>query len=175
MPEGKNVRIRALEPADLECMLRWENDTENWGVTNTFIPFSRFTLKNYIDSIKDIYSDKQFRFVIELIAENKALGFIDLFEFDPFHQRAGVGILIGEKDERGKGYAAESLELLKSYCKNVLQLHCLYCSVGENNKSSLRLFQNAGFVITGKKENWFRNGDNWEDEYFMQYHFTEKS
>lgn len=169
MLTGEKIILRALEPEDLEILYRWENDPENWAVTNTFIPFSKETLKNYIGSIKDIYTDKQFRFVIETIADKKPVGLIDFFEFDPFHLRAGIGILIAEKEERGKGFASESLKLAARYAKDTLGLKMLFCNITETNQNSLLLFKNNGFEFCGIKKDWFRNKDKWENELMMQY------
>ena len=88
-------------------------------VSNTQSPFSRFVLEQYITSShQDIYSVKQLRLII-CNEENKAIGSIDLFDFDPNHLRAGVGILIAEKADRKKGYASEALSLLMDYCFSV--------------------------------------------------------
>ena len=51
-----NLYLRAPEPEDLELMYRMENDTTLWSVGNTLLPYSRYTLKKYIDNKKnDIY------------------------------------------------------------------------------------------------------------------------
>ena len=42
------IRLRALEPEDLECLYQWENDMDLWEVSDTLTPFSLFTLKKYI-------------------------------------------------------------------------------------------------------------------------------
>ena len=50
------VRLRALEPEDLELLYRWENDPELWEVGNTLAPYSRYILKEYIaGSDRSIY------------------------------------------------------------------------------------------------------------------------
>ncbi len=71
----------------------------------------------------------------------------------PFTNVPGIGILIGEKAERGKGYAADALQVLIQYCFNYLLLNQIYCSINESNTISLHLFQQVGFRITGKKKN----------------------
>ena len=85
--EGNFVQLRAPEPEDLECLYQWENDTEIWRVSNTIAPFSRFVLKQYIESAHlDIYETRQVRFMIGLnnnIDPAKTIGTIDLFDFDP--------------------------------------------------------------------------------------------
>lgn len=167
--EGKNVRLRAPEPEDLEYLYLWENDTDVWQVSNTIVPFSRFTLKKYIEtSHLDIYENQQLRFMIDSVADNQTIGTIDLFDFDPYHHRAGVGILIGDPAFRGKGFADDALKVLIHYCFSKLMLHQLYCNIGSTNKQSLQLFERNGFVVVGEKKDWLRTQQGWASEYLLQ-------
>ncbi|MFC2090758.1 GNAT family N-acetyltransferase [Bacteroidota bacterium] len=166
---GSRIRLRALEPEDLEWLYEWENETEIWNISETFTPVSRYILKKYLENAhKDIFETKQLRLMIEVLKENISIGTIDLFDFDHFHKRAGIGILIADKSQRKKGYAAESIELIKTYCFELLKLNQLYCSISVDNKSSLELFEGAGFKITGRKEKWDWNGTGFKDVFFLQ-------
>jgi diamine N-acetyltransferase len=167
---GKDVNLRAVEPADLDLLYELENNTEWWHLSNTVTPFSRFVLEQYImNAHLDIYSTKQLRLMIEIIVDEKpvTIGTIDLFEFDPVNLRAGVGILVA-KEWQSKGFASEALSLLVDYGFNTLNLHQLYCGICTDNESSLKLFQKQGFRITGTREQWVRNRQQWVDEYFLQ-------
>lgn len=160
--------LRAIEPEDIDVLYNWENDPENWTVSNTQTPFSRFVLEQYITTAHvDIYSAKQLRLMI-CDTEGKAVGSIDLFDFEPNHLRAGVGILVAEKSDRRKGYASEALELLINYCYDILNLHQLYCNITTDNESSILLFQKHGFQITGIKKQWTRSGSGYKDELLLQ-------
>ncbi|MCF8224512.1 MAG: GNAT family N-acetyltransferase [Bacteroidales bacterium] len=161
--------LRALEPEDLELLYRWENDTDIWNISETLSPISKYVLKRYLENAhKDIFETRQFRFMIVLNTENKSIGTIDLYDFDPFHKRAAVGILIAEKGQRKNGYASESLGLLKDYCFGVLKLKQIYCVISKENKSSIDLFLQSGFNITGTRKEWIWNGRSFSDEHFMQ-------
>jgi len=157
--EFGNIRFRALEPDDLDLLFEWENDLEIWEVSNTFEPFS--------DSHRDIYESKQVRMVIENL-EGKAVGAIDLFDFDPFHFRAGVGIMIHDKNDRKHGYATDALELLCQYAANYLRLHQLYANIGEDNQDSIKLFTKNGFTLCGTKKDWRNTSDGWKTEMMFQ-------
>jgi diamine N-acetyltransferase len=100
--------------------------------------------------------------------DSKAVGSIDMFDFDPNNLRAGIGILIAEKMERRKGYASEALELLIKYSFEILNLHQLYCNITTENESSILLFQKHGFQITGIKKHWNRSGSSYKDELLLQ-------
>ncbi|MBN8697135.1 MAG: GNAT family N-acetyltransferase [Bacteroidetes bacterium] len=166
--QGQHIYLRAIEPQDIDVLYAWENDVENWTVSNTQTPFSRFVLEQYIASAhEDIYSAKQLRLII-CDASHKSVGSIDLFDFDPNHQRAGVGVLIADKSDRKKGYASEALKLLIDYCFTTLNLHQLYCNITVDNESSIILFQKHGFMITGIKKQWIREGAHFKDELILQ-------
>ena len=171
--ENTIVKLRAPEPSDLELLYSWENNMEIWKVSNTLTPFSKYVLKKYIEtSHLDIWETKQLRLIIE--AKNQSslmcvpVGTIDLFDFDPFHSRAGIGILIANMEYRKKGYATEALSLLIRYAFETLQLHQLYCNISHDNHVSLQLFKNHGFETVGTKKEWHKTVDGWNDEVMLQ-------
>jgi len=93
---------------------------------------------------------------------------LDLFEFDPRNRRAGLGILIADRADRGKGFATEALHLVVEYAFQVLDLHQLYSNVRVDNESSVALFKKMGFEITGLKQDWVYDHGRYHDEYTMQ-------
>lgn len=167
MLKGKNIQLRALEPTDLETLYQWENDTNIWEVSKTIAPFSKHVLTQYLaNAHQDIFTAKQLRLIIE--KERKSIGTIDLFDFVPAHQRAGVGIWIADEDERQKGYAKEALQLLIDYSFKQLQLKQIYCNISSNNKASINLFSGLDFLLVGVKKDWNKTQDGWEDELLFQ-------
>lgn len=169
----KNVSLRPLEPEDLDILYLWENDLSVWKVSNTLIPFSKYTLRQFIqNSGKDIFETKQLRLIIE---NNNGIpvGAIDLFDFDCFHQRAGVGILIYNNEDRQKGYAYNALILICQYASKILSIHQLYANISIKNQQSTALFKKAGFQPFGIKKEWIKTNDGWEDEIFFQKIFSE--
>lgn len=95
------------------------------------------------------------------------IGSIDIFDFDPFNRRAGVGILITETQQR-KGYASAALELLKNYAFTVLELHQLYCNIETENSNSIALFSKLGFEKCGEKKDWLWHDGSWRSELLLQ-------
>lgn len=167
--KNKEIKLRALEPEDLELLYEWENNDEYWVISNTVSPFSKYTLKRYIEnSHKNIYETGQMRLMIDHIADKVTIGTIDIFDFDPYHKRAGLGILIANENYRGKGYASMSLTILIDYCFKKLLLHQLYCNILENNLESLQLFKNLGFREIGIKKDWIKLNDGYLSEYMLQ-------
>lgn len=168
---GSNIHLRMPEPSDVDILYRWENDLSVWRVSTTVVPFSRFQMEQYImNSQHDIYTERQLRLMIDLFAgkgSQKTIGCIDLFDYDPLHRRAGIGILI-IPEEREKGYAAEALGLLIRYSFEIVQLHQLYCNISSGNDPSIRLFTKARFVQCGVKKEWRIIDNKWTDEIMFQ-------
>jgi len=167
--QHKDIKLRALEPEDLELLYEWENNDSNWLISNTISPFSKYILKRYLEnSHKNIYETGQLRLMIDHIPDKITIGTIDIFDFDPFHNRAGLGILIADEAYRRKGYASMALARLIEYCFKTLRLHQLYCNILANNCESMDLFKKQGFVQTGQKKDWIKTSDSYFDEYFFQ-------
>lgn len=168
MLKGEKVFLRALEPSDSEIIHLWENNPEIWQVSDTLVPFSKFTIEQYINSLQDIYTTKQLRLVICEQQSGNPIGTVDIFDFNPFHSRAGVGILIADAQYRQKGYASEALSLTTDYCFTVLFLNQLYCNIPVENEASLNLFMAKNFQVIGVMKNWNRTVKGFSDEYFLQ-------
>ena len=167
--KGQNIYLRALEPEDLEFVYAIENDETIWQVSNTQTPYSRFLIRQYLENAhQDIYEAKQLRLVICLNNSDNAVGLIDLFDFDPKNNRAGIGILIQNLEDRSKGIGKEALGLLISYAFQQLQLHQLYANIDSDNKLSLQLFSKFGFQEIGLKKQWNRINNVYKDEYMFQ-------
>lgn len=170
---GSKVRLRPLEMQDLDLLYEWENNPAVWEVSHTVTPYSKFVLQQYLEqSHLDIYSTKQLRLVIVEVKTNTAVGLIDLFDFDPFHLRAGIGVLIAQKENRGRGLAKSAVELLVNYAKNHLKLNQLYCHVGVENQNSVELFSRVGFIACGLKKQWLNTANGYQDEWTMQLLFS---
>ncbi len=163
MITDKITVLRAPEPEDLDFLFTTENDRRWWHLSGTILPFSRFDLEQYIFSAdKDIFIHKQARFIIDY--QKQPVGTIDLFDFEPLHKRAGVGIMVAEK-YRNKRVGESALRLLIRYAFDDLQLHQLFCNIEVDNFVSLHMFENNGFKKIGLKKEWnFRQGmpiDEW--------------
>lgn len=164
---GTNINLRALEPTDLEFLYEIENNEGYWEISNTQTPYSKFILKQYIEnSHLDIYEAKQLRLIIE--TKNKeVIGAIDLFDFNPQHLRAGIGILISPKNQQ-KGYAAESIEIICNYAFTYLNLKQLYANINTNNKKSIQLFEKFKFKSIGIRKDWILVNGKFQDVAFYQ-------
>lgn len=167
--KGEKVYLRALEPEDLDFVYQAENDEHLWQLSSTVTPFSKDTIKQYLEhALRDIYDVKQLRLVICNQKSSQAIGMIDLFEFDPKNRRVGLGILILEKANRGLGFGAEAIQLLINYCFKHLEVHQVYAHILENNIPSIKLFEHLGFEQTSCLKDWRRDEGKFYNELIYQ-------
>jgi diamine N-acetyltransferase len=168
MLENGSIKLRALEPEDLDFLYRMENDTNLWKYGSTMTPFSRYILHRYIEnSHQDLYELKQLRLIIGEKSSGLQIGMVDLYDYEAFHERAGVGILIDEKFQN-KGLAAQALELLTEYAFDFLKLNQLFAYIPAGNIPSLRLFRKCGFTESGILKNWNKTKTGYEDVHIYQ-------
>jgi len=164
---GKKVTLREMRDDDLELIFDWENRPELDHLGDEHQPLTEAEISHFINhSTGDIYTDGQLRLLIDSVG--KTIGCIDLFEFDQHNQRAGVGILIAEKEDRKNGYAKEALNLLTNYCFEVMNFRQLYCHIPIDNEASLNLFSSCGFQKSGTNRDWVKKGKVFIDAVFMQ-------
>lgn len=167
--KGENIYLRALEPNDLEFVYAMENDQSMWEVSNTQTPYSRFLIKQYLENAhQDIYEAKQLRLAICQDQDFPAIGLIDLFDFDPKNNRAGVGIVIQGQENRNQNIGSEALELILKYSFYHLNLHQLYANIGTENSASIALFSKFGFQKIGVKKDWVLVHGSYQDEAIFQ-------
>lgn len=168
--KAHNIRLRALESADLELLYLWENDPEIWRVSETISPLSRERLAALIrDQVYDLYATRQMRLMIDV--DDVAVGCVDLFNFEPLHRRFGVGILIYAEEHRRKGYAREAIEQVKDYARNTLDLKQIWVNIDEDNPASIALFESCGFVLSARRKEWINRAGKFIDELEYQYIF----
>jgi diamine N-acetyltransferase len=161
------ISLRTPEPEDLELMYAMENDTTLWSVGSTTLPYSRYTLRLYLEQSKqDLYAERQARFVIG-VENGEAAGMIDLADFDPLNSRAEVCIgLLGKY--RGKGIATRTLNLICDYAFKKLHINQLYAFIPEWNEESLRLFEKNGFKKSALLQQWLRTENGYSNVFLVQ-------
>jgi len=167
MLKSNKLKLRAVEPEDLDLMYLVENDTELWQFGQASVPFSHYALKQYIaENTNDFFHDRQLRLVLE-IADGNSVGFVDLQKYDPQHHRAEVGIVVVPEKQR-QGLATEALRLLAGYVSNHLGIHQLYALVPKSNKASVGLFKKCGYKETATLQDWLKSPKGWQSVVVFQ-------
>lgn len=125
-------------------------------------------LKQYLENAHlDIYQAKQLRLIIEENTTKLPIGTIDLFDFNPQHKRAGIGILI-QPDFQQRGFASEAISSLIEYSFTHLNMHQLYANITADNFKSISLFKKQNFTEIGIKKDWILANNTFKDEILFQ-------
>lgn len=164
MLHTSELRLRAIEPEDLEALYTIENDPTIWCVGSVSTPYSRFALRQYIESQPaDIFQTGQLRLAIVELATATTIGFVDLIDHSPFSARAEVGIAI-LRSHHGKGYGQQTLRLLENYAFRHLHLRFLYAYVSaHHNPAARQLFETAGYQAVATLPQWHIGEQGAED------------
>lgn len=161
------IRLRAMEPEDIDLLYSIENLQHEWYNGATTMPYSRDVLRQYILSTTgDIFIDKQLRLIIET-TDGAPVGLIDLTSFDPKNLHAEVGIAI-LPSHRHKGIASQALCQLEEYAGHTIHLHQLYAIVPDINNYSLQLFKKRGFKVVANLQDWLFDGKNYQNAQLLQ-------
>lgn len=161
------IRLRAMEPEDLDLLYQIENDREVWNVGNTSVPYSRYVLHDYIaNTVNDIYTDGQVRLIIDS-EQGQAVGIADIVNFDARHHRAEVSLIV-MREHRRKGYATATLSEIHDYALHVLHLHQLFAVIAEGNQASLALFRSVGYAKESLLTDWIFDGTNYLNALLLQ-------
>ncbi len=144
-----NLFYRLLNPTDVtENYVRWLNDPE----INQYLEsrHSYHTLDSCQLFVAEMLKNKnQHLFGIFLKSNNTHIGNIKLGFIDPNHHTGQMGILIGEKQQWGKGFATEAIKELTNWGFKSLRLQKIEAGCYDENIGSLRAFLKAGYQVEG--------------------------
>lgn len=152
--------LRELRPSDVkEHYCRWMNDQEVVQyLESRFSPHSIESLREYVS--QKASSTDEMLFAIVLKADERHIGNIKLGPIDWIHRSAQTGIIIGEKDQWGQGYATEAILAISRFAFSALNLRKLSAGCYEPNRGSVKAFERAGFVQEGiLRAHYFCNGN----------------
>lgn len=166
--ENDIIKLRALEANDLELLFSVENDPQFWEISNTLVPYSKQVLSQYLKNAHlDIFEAKQLRLMITLKKDDTAVGMVDLFDFNPHHKKAGVGILILKKFQQNS-FGENALNVFVRYAFEHLDLHQLYANIPLYNERSLYLFEKLKFSRIGIQKDWLKVKGAYKDVVLLQ-------
>lgn len=153
----KPLRLRAMEPEDLELIYRIENDPDFWHHGSTTVPYSRYALRQYMESAQnDLFADGQVRLVVE--KNGIAIGLADLTNLDALHRRAEVGLAL-LPEHQGQHHGKEIVHQLCAYAHRA-GLHQIYATIAVTNQPANQLFAQLGFTRTASLKDWLRFNDS---------------
>lgn len=153
--QGKLVTLRAIEGTDLDILAKWANDPDIWKMVGGWhFPYSKNSTEKYIQNINNNNMSYQ-NFAIET-REYGLIGTINLVDIDWKNRNASTGIMLGNKNTRGKGYALDAVMTIMRYVFKELGLFRLDANMIAYNTRSIDFYtKKCGWQVEGRKEGWY--------------------
>lgn len=159
---GKKIKLRAIEEEDLRKLHEWANDPEIWYMLGGWhFPYSMESQKKWFLSLQSDLNNQ--RFAVEK-TDGGLIGTANLIDIDWKNNHAFHGMMIGEKETRGKGFGTDTIMTVMRYAFEELHFERLDGSMIEYNIPSIRVYcEKCGWKEEGRMRNWyFRKGRYWD-------------
>lgn len=158
---GERIVLREYRKEDITFIRKWVNDsefTDNLGDIFAF-PHSMKNTEDYLNFIDSKSGLDKSNFVIAHKETEEYIGQIDLIEIDWKNRWAVLGIVIGTKENWGKGYGSEAIKVLQDIVFNRLNLNKLELRVHDYNERAKKCYRSCGFKEEGRvRDKFFING-----------------
>ncbi len=162
MLEGKMVRLRALESADLERAYTWINDREVTRYLTARYPMSRQDERRWLEDAPSNGFANGVRLAIET-KDGVHIGNLDLNQTRPEDCKAGLGIMIGDKAYWSNGYGTDAIVTLLRFAFHEMNLNRVWLHVFEFNERAFACYEKCGFREEGRlREHVFSEGRYWD-------------
>lgn len=161
--EAERLYLREVRPDDVNGRYyAWMNDPEvTRFLESRFHPNSIESLRGYVT---ERLSDRTSVFLAIVLKDgDRHIGNIKIGPINWIHRHADIGLLIGEKDTWGKGFATEAIQAVAAYGFGILNLHKLTAGCYDTNDGSARAFVKAGFAIEGRRTQHFYSDGRYVD------------
>lgn len=161
MLEGKMVRLRALEPADLERCYRWVNDGEVTHYLSLRYPLSMADEERWLRE-GPANGFAGVRLAIET-RDGVHIGNMGLHQPNAEDRKAALGIMIGEKDYWSNGYGTDAIVTLLRFAFREMNLNRVWLHVFEFNERAIACYKKCGFQEEGRlRQHRYSEGRYWD-------------
>lgn len=163
------IYLRPMKLEDAKLVSQWYNDKETRKYMSTTVRGYKYFPRDIKKEIKENNPKEEQWFVVCLKSDNKPIGQAGIDDLDFLDRRGEIFFLIGDKDEKGKGYSREIVRLLLNYSFKKLKLNSLFATVTVENIPSLKVLEKAGFKKIGIRREYNRIGGKYLDEVFLDF------
>jgi RimJ/RimL family protein N-acetyltransferase len=158
---GKHVTLRAIEKNDLPLLHKWANDPTTQDIMGDIhFPSSLDFQETWFENLQKDKLNQ--RLAIE-VPEQGLIGITSIIQIDWKNNHAWHGIMLGDKDIRGKGYGIDTVMATMRYAFDEMHLERLDGGMIEYNTISINLYKKLGWVEEGVRRNHlYRKGKYWD-------------
>lgn len=147
---GEHIYLSPVSIEDAEKYTRWLNNFETTDYIGQSTRIYTIEKENkFLENCSEKKNDVTLGIV--KLDNNELIGNCRLKDIDVVNRVATLGIFIGEKEERSKGYGSEAIKLLLDYGFNYLNLHEINLDVYSFNKRAIRCYEKVGFKEYGRR------------------------
>ena len=157
---GTRVYLRPLAKEDLVYLRKWSDDAEIRALIGETTPMSQADCEKFLEEA--CADNSREWFVVVIKKNNRVIGEAGLLRMFPAWRMTDVSVIIGEKEEWGKGYGTETILLLLDYAFRHLDFHRVAIGVVGFNERALRFWQKVGF----RREGIQRDGYYYDNKYY---------
>jgi RimJ/RimL family protein N-acetyltransferase len=160
--KGSHVTLRAIEEKDLKLLNSWANDPEIQRLLGGWhFPTGMEDQKKWLSTLSPSSCHQRFAIDTEDLG---LIGTANLVDIDWKNRNAFHGMLLGDKNIRGRGFGIDTVMSIMKYSFEELGLERLDGSIIEYNEASIKLYvEKCGWKIEGIKKNWyFRSNKFWD-------------
>jgi RimJ/RimL family protein N-acetyltransferase len=163
---GSLVRLSAADPEELgKNYPSWSRDTELmrlFGTGPARMSSKRASIEYYEKELKD-QPPAKFYFSIRALDDNRLLGETDLDVINWAARDAFVGIGIGNREDWGRGYGTDAMQLVLRFAFTELNLRRVTLNVFEYNPRAIRSYEKVGFHAEGRQRGaLLKDGRRWD-------------
>jgi diamine N-acetyltransferase len=153
---GRKVSLRRTTEADLDFVVRTEQDADNPAYVNVW-PREEHRAAT-VDAEKT-------HFIVEAADDGRSVGYVILSRWPGSNHSIELArITIAE---RGHGFGRDALRLVKQAAFEQLHAHRLWLDVRSTNLRAQRLYESEGFVREGVLRDYNKVGDQFESLIIM--------
>ena len=144
-----SVYLRAVERDDLPRFVAWLND---YGTSRNLALRSPLSLpmeERWFERVVDDQGRRGYVFTACLVVDDRPIGNLGFEELDLVNGSAGVGLMIGEARDRGRGHGTDMLRAALGFGFGSLRLERIWLDVYDHNPGARRVYERVGFVHEG--------------------------
>jgi RimJ/RimL family protein N-acetyltransferase len=144
-----SVYLRAAERDDIPRFVAWFNDYRTSRTLGLRAPMSIPMEEAWFEGMVAAQGKTGYLFSACLIADDRLIGNVGLFDLDLVNGNAGLGIMIGEPADRGRGHGTDMLEAIVDFGFASLRLERIWLDVYDFNPGARRVYERVGFEHEG--------------------------
>lgn len=149
MIKGEKIYLRPILKTDIKFLNEWKNDEDTYKfLGGGFMPTSIDQQEKWLESMIDTSGNNK-RFII-CDYQNTLIGMIGLYQINWIHRTCEIGVFIGDKKVKGKGYGKEACRVIEKFAKEYLNLRKIKLYVVYDNITALKMWESIGYRKVGQ-------------------------